>query len=1085
MAYLARGRFRELEAALAVQVRAAQESDPLQRVTIVVGSALVRAHLVRALAQRLGACANVEVVTLYRLAALLAGRTAGDPLSRLAQERLVARLVAARAPRGPWYFTPVAGTPGLGRALLATIEDLREGLVVPGSVAGAASGAGAAKCRDLAELYDDYLDALQDAGLADEPAVYGVATKVAQAASGLDDGVFMLYGFYDLPQMQADLVGAVGAERSLGVFVPEPACGATFSAWSRQFLVGLAEEERVLSPPTEASTLSWLCRRLFAPVAEEGPAPAADGTLRILSVADDAAEATEAARQLITAAASGTPLWDMAVIVANRDAGVTVATSLRRLGLPVATRLPDLGRTRRVLELVLDCVAPAAGPALARRAVIDLAAVAVAGDAAVPAAEQARWSDESRRANVVGGAEQWRDRLARRCRHYESRLRELEGGDDEAGDDPTSEAAAARAGLAAVRSLEQFVERLASVSAALPASASWAEQAETFCAAVMDLAMVPESDEPLVEIRGLRDLDRVSAAATFAEFAATVRRLVADRREPCGSVGRDGVAVLTVEEVRGLSFHTVVFCGLSEGGFPPRPTQDPVLLDDERRAINLRVGAHLPVKSEREDESRVLFALALETARTRAVLISLVWTRRRVGRGSLRGSCCTSAMCWPAAPSPSQSWMPRTSWVASGVAFQGRRWSSMADRVRAVASWPPRSHRPACLWTCVSSTWRRSWPTGPQKAVDGVMRARAVLRICARSGVRIVPSAVGAVGAVSSPRRSVRGTVCSRAARRSRLCVSSTRSRGRTRRPGCKRSWTARSPITSSTSSCTMRPPDEPTEAAEIERETSSARWRTTSCSRCSRELTAGGFSPAEALAVLRRVTAERCRRAEDEGVTGLPLAWQARRRMLVDDLGTAVRLDLEGWRATTASRGSSSGRSGPWVERPVWRSPDGRRMELRGRIDRLDRSSDGARVRLIDYKTGRGEAERQSLRGGRNAQLAAYVLAAQQVLQPPPEQVVSEFRFVTRRGAFRTLSPAEDSAAVTATFAALVARVVAAIEAGLFVRTAEGQRCRYCDVAYACGVGDWARRRKRGDDVLVPIRELQRGDLRETAADA
>ena len=140
MAYLARGRFRELEAALAAEVKAAQSSDPLQPVTVVVGSALLRAHLVRALAQRLGACANVEVVTLYRLAARLAGDTAGIPLSRLAKERLVARLVGARATRRPWYFAPVAGTPGLGRALLATIEDLREGLVEPGGVAGAASG---------------------------------------------------------------------------------------------------------------------------------------------------------------------------------------------------------------------------------------------------------------------------------------------------------------------------------------------------------------------------------------------------------------------------------------------------------------------------------------------------------------------------------------------------------------------------------------------------------------------------------------------------------------------------------------------------------------------------------------------------------------------------------------------------------------------------------------------------------------------------------------------------------------------------------------------------------------------------------
>ena len=136
------------------------------------------------------------------------------------------------------------------------------------------------------------------------------------------------------------------------------------------------------------------------------------------------------------------------------------------------------------------------------------------------------------------------------------------------------------------------------------------------------LALVPEGDGVVAEVRGLRGLDQVHASVTFADFAATVRRLVADRREPCGRVGRDGVAVLAVEELRGLAFETIVFCGLSEGGFPPRPRQDPLLLDDERRAVNARVGSHLPLKSEREDESQVLFALALEAARTRVVLIS-------------------------------------------------------------------------------------------------------------------------------------------------------------------------------------------------------------------------------------------------------------------------------------------------------------------------------------------------------------------------------------------------------------------------------------------------------------------------------
>ena len=279
-----------------------------------------------------------------------------------------------------------------------------------------------------------------------------------------------------------------------------------------------------------------------------------------------------------------------------------------------------------------------------------------------------------------------------------------------------------------------------------------------------------------------------------------------------------------------------------------------------------------------------------------------------------------------------------------------------------------------------------------------------------------------------------------------------------------------------------MRPPDEPAEAAEIEmRELGNVAHSI--LQELFAQLAADSVSTEEAIALLQRVAAARCRRAEDEGVTGLPLSWQARRRMLLDDLSTAVRLDLERLQGDDRRPWQFEWPFGADVERPVGLELPGRRVELRGRIDRLDRSADGARVRLIDYKTGGGDAERRSLRGGRNAQLAAYMVAAQQALEPCPAEVACEFRLVTRRGAFATLPLADDAATVVATFRALVTRVVAAVEAGLFVRSAPDERCRYCDLAYACGVGDWARQRKRGDEALLPIRELQRGDLREPAA--
>ena len=135
--------------------------------------------------------------------------------------------------------------------------------------------------------------------------------------------------------------------------------------------------------------------------------------------------------------------------------------------------------------------------------------------------------------------------------------------------------------------------------------------------------MVPESDELLAEVRGLRELDRVHAHRDVRRLrrhrAPPGRRPSPSRAErsaargwPCSPCRRCAAS----------RFHTIFFCGLSEGGFPPRPRQDPVLLDEER-GPSTRVSVPIcPSRASVRTSRSVLFALALEAARARAVLIS-------------------------------------------------------------------------------------------------------------------------------------------------------------------------------------------------------------------------------------------------------------------------------------------------------------------------------------------------------------------------------------------------------------------------------------------------------------------------------
>ncbi len=142
---LVSGRFPELEAALVERVRELRAGRPLAPLTVVVGSSAVRTRVGDVLVRRLGAVANVSVLTLAQFARRLATEARGAPpvqLAGLTRERLLRRLVSEHAGRGFAYFGPVADRPHFPLALASTFADLRQALVAP-DTAWAARGPGA------------------------------------------------------------------------------------------------------------------------------------------------------------------------------------------------------------------------------------------------------------------------------------------------------------------------------------------------------------------------------------------------------------------------------------------------------------------------------------------------------------------------------------------------------------------------------------------------------------------------------------------------------------------------------------------------------------------------------------------------------------------------------------------------------------------------------------------------------------------------------------------------------------------------------------------------------------------------------
>ncbi len=234
-----------LEAALAAWLAAVKGDDPLREVVVVTGSNLACGYLSRSVAGRLGAHAAVRFVSIHALAPDLAAerleRDGLRPLSPLLRERLVAGLVARRADQ-PWYFEPVARTPGLARALLRTIDDLRHAGVPVGALSAVKSRKGA----DLTALYGDYVAALQRRRLVDDAGLYELAAQAAaHGAPPVGTGVpVALFGLYDLPAMQAALVAALAADRPFAAFLPWAHGVRPYAAAARAFLESLGARAR-------------------------------------------------------------------------------------------------------------------------------------------------------------------------------------------------------------------------------------------------------------------------------------------------------------------------------------------------------------------------------------------------------------------------------------------------------------------------------------------------------------------------------------------------------------------------------------------------------------------------------------------------------------------------------------------------------------------------------------------------------------------------------------------------------------------------------------------------------------------------
>lgn len=163
-------------------------------------------------------------------------------------------------------------------------------------------------------------------------------------------------------------------------------------------------------------------------------------------------------------------------------------------------------------------------------------------------------------------------------------------------------------------------------------------------------------------------------------------------------------------------------------------------------------------------------------------------------------------------------------------------------------------------------------------------------------------------------------------------------------------------------------------------------------------------------------------------------------------------------------------------VENPVpVMLEDGQWFNLRGRIDRIDKSKSG-QYEIWDYKTGRSDkySAKKPLEGGKRLQHALYAIAAEYLLKKSVNKAAkvkgAGYYFPTEKGEGARIDmgrvPQSELSAALSDLCDMLGR-------GQFPAVPEAGKCEYCDFNCVCGskfVGRMKRKIANEDEVLLSL---------------
>ena len=1047
-------------------VQKAKASNPLAPVTVAAPNPFAGISLRRILAGESGLL-NVRFMVAARLAEYLGAPAMAErgkrPLSPLVEAATVR--AAAGEIAGQGVLGDVAHHPSLHQSLRGTFRDLAR-LDEPDLEILAGLSPLQAETVHLFRRFQERTKGYYHREEMAAAAAEGVYSGAAGAAVR-DIGAVIFYLTADLSPAETVLARALASDGQCSLIL-----GLTGDAEVDRPALTLAES--FASTPADGTGTPEGGNEGLAGASsgdESGGGFLVDG---IVSAPDVREEVRRAVRDILREAGEGTPFHRMAALYRQADPYAhQLRLELGLAGLPMAGPQPTTLKDSAAGRLLLGLVAVIEDDFGRSRLMQWLAETPVRNGpgGAVASAELLHWEALSRQAGVVRGMDQWRDRMGRSVAQAEERSK-LSARQEE--DSP-----------ARVRAMEEQAERVAKLvdfvedlAARLPPGngSSWSEFAEWGKGALEYYASNPgewpEEQQSALgrveEVLGqLPELDDVEPGTTLAGFLQTLDQALDVPAGRSGLTG-SGVFVANLGAALGMEFDAVWILGMAEGAFPPRAVEDQLLPDAARRSLG---NGKLPLRRTAALEEHRVYLAASAAAKRRYLSYA------RTDPGARRGQ----------RPAP---WLLDAAAVRQANGGLRQRVSSQ-ELTQINAQW----------LSVIQSPEDALKDAAAGKASDQHEYDLVALAEWLRTGGRLNQHPLATAG--PSIGHSLGRALALEQARGNRTLTEWDGYLGRAAQDSARLSGTLTRVVSptrlESWSKCPFQfflgnvlsltaweTPEDVLTISPLERGT----LVHAVLERFINETLESGPPPgadawgtAQALRIAV-IAQEEFRKAEDRGVTGRRILWEAAKEEILGDLQVFLEKDadrraehgVQPWRTEF-----SFGFDGPPVTLDL---PDGAQVSFRGFIDRVDVDPNRSRAMVVDYKTGSANPYKDMsddpLGGGAHLQLPVYALAVRNALLPDA-MVEAEYWFVSTRGGFQRV-PVQ-LAEVETDFRATVQTIVQGIRNGVFPANpgSPGQNgpvnCAYCDFDRVCPANRqmlWER--KQNSPQALPYVTLTRG---------